>query len=216
MKYKCLIFDHDDTTVNSTANVHYPSFVEYMELRHPEVKISLEEYVKYNFDPGVLPFFKDICGLNEAEIVEEEQFWADYTHNHVSEAFEGIREIMEREKAEGGIIAVVSHSFADNIVRDYQHNGLPEPDMIFGWEQPKAERKPAPVPVLKIMDRYGLKPEEVLVIDDLKPGLDMARAAGVTFAAAGWCFDIPENERYLRANADYYCKTVGELKKLCF
>lgn len=25
--------------------------------------------------------------------------------------------------------------------------------------------------------KYALKPEEVLVIDDLKPGLDMARAA---------------------------------------
>lgn len=216
MKYKCLIFDHDDTTVNSTTNVHYPSFVEYMKIHKPEIDMTLEDYVKYNFDPGVLPLFKDICGLNDEEIIEEEEFWIEYTHKHVSEAFEGIKEIMEMQKAAGGIVAVVSHSFADNIARDYEYNKLPEPDMVFGWEQPKEERKPSPVPVFKIMEKYGLKPEEVLVIDDLKPGIDMAKAAGVASAAAGWCFDIPENEKYMRANADFYLKTVADLKQLCF
>ena len=64
--------------------------------------------------------------------------------------------------------------------------------------------------------KYALKPEEVLVIDDLMPGLDMARAAGVPFAAAGWCFDIPENERHMWENADFYFPTVGELQQHCF
>ena len=31
MKYKCLILDHDDTIVNSTATIHYPAFQEYMK-----------------------------------------------------------------------------------------------------------------------------------------------------------------------------------------
>ena len=31
LRYKCLVLDHDDTVVNSTATVHYPCFVEYME-----------------------------------------------------------------------------------------------------------------------------------------------------------------------------------------
>ena len=26
MKYRCLIVDHDDTVVNSTATVHFPCF----------------------------------------------------------------------------------------------------------------------------------------------------------------------------------------------
>lgn len=29
------------------------------------------------------------------------------------------------------------------------------------------------------MEKYDLKPEELLVVDDLKPGYDMAHAAGV-------------------------------------
>lgn len=29
MTYPCLVLDHDDTVVNSTATVHYPCFAEY-------------------------------------------------------------------------------------------------------------------------------------------------------------------------------------------
>ena len=29
MKFPCLVLDHDDTVVNSTATVHYPCFAEY-------------------------------------------------------------------------------------------------------------------------------------------------------------------------------------------
>ena len=30
MRYKCLVFDHDDTVVNSTATIHHPSFLKYL------------------------------------------------------------------------------------------------------------------------------------------------------------------------------------------
>ncbi|MDO4198004.1 MAG: HAD hydrolase-like protein [Erysipelotrichaceae bacterium] len=214
MKYKCLVFDHDDTTVNSTATIHYPSFIEYMRIKHPEISYTLEDYFRYNFDPGVIPFFKDMCGLSEEELKEEQEFWFEYAKNHVADAFDGIRDIMNNHKDRGGIIAVVSHSYSSNILKDYRYNDLPEPDIIFGWEQPKEERKPSPVPLYKIMETYNLKPEDLLMIDDLKPGLVMARAAGVDFAAAGWCNFVDENELYMRQHADYYCKEVEDLKKI--
>ena len=51
-------------------------------------------------------------------------------------------------------------------------------------------------------------------MDDLKPGHDMARAAGVPFAAAGWANDIPEIEQFMRKNCDHYCKQVSDLARL--
>ncbi len=215
MKYKCLVFDHDDTTVNSTANVHFPSFVEFMKIYRPNLRMTLDEYVRYNFEPGVIPFFRDICGLTEKEMEEEQEFWRKFAASHVSDAFPGIRDLMIKHKEDGGIIAVVSHSFRDNIERDYIHNDLPTPDVIFGWEQPKEERKPSPIPIYSVMRQFNLEPSEILVIDDLKPGLDMARAAGVKFAAAGWCFDVAENVKYMKENADYYFESVDELVRHC-
>ena len=66
------------------------------------------------------------------------------------------------------------------------------------------------------MRRYSLSPEEILVVDDLKPGYDMARAAGVDFACAAWAYDVPEIGEYMKKNCDYYLSSVGELSSLLF
>ena len=136
LKYPCLVLDHDDTTVNSTATVHYPCFVEYMEKYFPHIHLSLEEYFLYNFDPGVIELFTGICGMTWDQMLDEERYWKEYVKHHIPQAYPGIRELMERQKAEGGLVCVVSHSFDFNIRRDYDENGLPEPDLVFGWEQP--------------------------------------------------------------------------------
>ena len=211
LRYRCLVLDHDDTVVNSTATVHYPSFVTYMAEYHPEVHLTLEEYFRYNFDPGVIPMFTEICGLSPEEMAHEEAWWNEYVKHHVPQAYPGMRELLETHRARGGIITVVSHSFSENILRDYRENNLPEPDQVFGWEYPPEQRKPSPWALRRIMERWHLRPEELLVLDDLKPGYDMARAAGVPFAAAGWANDIPQIERFLRQHCSVYLKTVAEL-----
>ena len=211
MKYRCLVLDHDDTVVNSTATIHYPAYVAYINQHKPGPLLTLEEYFSYNFDPGVIPMFRDICGLSEQEMEEEEAFWVEYVKDHIPEAYKGMKEILQDHKQKGGLICVVSHSFSHYILRDYKANGLPEPDMVFGWELEAPLRKPAPYALYEIMKKYELKPEELLVVDDLKPGYDMACAAGVPFAAAGWANDVPKIEQFMRKNCDLYFKHVEEL-----
>ena len=85
-------------------------------------------------------------------------------------------------------------------------------------------RKPAPGTLFDLMKRFDLKPEEILVVDDLKPGYDMARGAGVDFAAAGWAYDVEEIEAFMRnncddfmkENCDFFLETVEDLRKLLF
>lgn len=211
MKYRCLVLDHDDTVVNSTATIHYPAYVAYINQHKPGPLLTLEEYFSYNFDPGVIPMFRDICGLSEQEMEEEEAFWVEYVKDHIPEAYRGMKEILQDHRQKGGLICVVSHSFSHYILRDYKANGLPEPDMVFGWELEAPLRKPAPYALYEIMKKYELKPEELLVVDDLKPGYDMACAAGVPFAAAGWANDVPKIEQFMRKNCDLYFKHVEEL-----
>ena len=211
MRYPCLVLDHDDTVVNSTATVHFPAFVEYMKNKRPQIQMTLEEYFALNFDPGVIPLFRDICGLSPEEMREEEQFWRSYVDDHIPPAYPLMKEIMETHKARGGIICVVSHSYADYIERDYAANHLPRPDAIYGWELAPSLRKPAPYALYEIERKFGIAPEEILVVDDLKPGYDMAKAAGVAFAAAGWANDIAQIETFMRKNCDVYFKTTRQL-----
>jgi phosphoglycolate phosphatase/pyrophosphatase PpaX len=218
MKYKCLILDHDDTVVNSSASIHFPSFIEYLKLYFPEKAgdYDVNSYFIKNFDPGIVSLLMDEVGLTEEQMEEEERFWANYVENHIPTAYAGMGDIIAEFRARGGIVCVDSHSLTRYIKRDFAANGLPMPDVIYGWDIPKDMRKPSPKTVLEIMEKYKLSPREVIVVDDLKPGYDMARGAGVDFAAAGWAYDVPEIEEFMRKNCDYYLKTVDALAALLF
>ena len=216
MKYKCLVFDHDDTVVNSTATIHHPCFVEYLREFYPGERMSLEDYFLLNFEPGFVPMCRERYGMTDEDLAFEARYWQDYVKNHIPAVYPGIREIMEKQKAEGGLVCVVSHSFRENILRDYRENGLPEPDLVYGWECPPEQRKPAVWPLEQIMAKWGYQPGELLVVDDLKPGYDMAKAAGVPFAAAGWANDIEKIEQFMRKNCGLYFKTVEALRQYLF
>ena len=211
MKYRCLVFDHDDTVVNSTATIHHPCFEAYLQRYYPGRSCTLEDYFIKNFSPGFMPMCREEYGMSDEDLAQEGLFWREWVKDHIPAAYPGIREIMERQRAEGGLLCVISHSYEDNIRRDYAANGLPAPDLVFGWEQPLERRKPYPWPLEEILRHYALSPSELLMIDDLKPGYDMATACGVDFAAVGWANDIPAIERFMRQNCQNYFKTVAEL-----
>ena len=63
----------------------------------------------------------------------------------------------------------------------------------------------------QLLKTFSLEPSEVLMIDDLKPGYDMAEKVGVDFAAAGWANDVAEIESFMRQNCRLYFKTVQEV-----
>ena len=109
-----------------------------------------------------------------------------------------------------------SHSYRHYIIRDYSCNHLPEPDLIFGWDLEPDKRKPSPYTVFEIEKRFGLKSKDLLVVDDLKPGYDMARAAGVAIAGAGWANDVPQIESFMKENCDFYFKEVAQLYEFLF
>lgn len=214
MKYKCLILDHDDTVVKSTPEIHYPSFVEGLKTLRPNMEtLSLEEFVSYCFEPGFSALCKDIMKFNDTEQEYQYKIWKNYVSENSPDFYPGFPELIKEYKKSGGIICVVSHSESEQIIRDYDlHCGM-RPDLIFGWELEESQRKPNPFPIIEIMKAFNLDNTELLVLDDLKPGLTMARSCNVDFAAAGWSHTVIEIENYMKTNSDYYFSTVDEFKK---
>ena len=216
MKYKCLVLDHDDTVVDSTADVHYPAFLEALRIMRPGVTISLEDYFRENFHPGFIEYCTGKLHMTEEELEQEVEIWRNYVSDHIPKAYAGMKEIIEMHKAEGGIVCVVSHSYDFNIKRDYEANQLPLPDKIFGWECAPEQRKPATYALEQIAKEYDLLPKDIVMVDDLKPGYDMAKNFGCTFVGAGWSNDIPEIREFMKQNSDYYFTKVEELKNFLF
>ncbi len=124
--------------------------------------------------------------------------------------FPGFLDLLKDYRRAGGRVAVISHSEAGVIEGHYRAaaGGLGAaaadppflPDLIFGWEADANHRKPSPWPVGEALRLFGLPAKEALVVDDLKPGVLMAHAAGVDFAAAGWSHRV-ERDRTLHARA---------------
>lgn len=216
LRYRCLVLDHDDTVMDSTRLIHHPAFLVFLREVRPGFTISLEEYLRVNFHPGFLEYCEQVLRLSPAELDREMAVWTDYVATHVPRAFPGISEIMAEQLRRGGQIAVISHSLRSNILRDFRENGLPEPSMVFGWELPRDKRKPSPYALDRLMAAMDLAPEDMLVVDDLKPGYDMAHQRVVPFAAAGWAYDVPEIRAFMRENTPLYFEKTTELYRFLF
>lgn len=101
----------------------------------------------------------------------------------------------------------------ETILRDYRAHGLPTPELIYGWDDDPERRKPAPWPIWQIERTLGLRPEQLVVIDDLKPGKDMADRAGVDFWRR-WTHTVPHIIETMQRISPHYCRTVAELTAL--
>ena len=216
LRVRCLVLDHDDTVVKSTPEINFPAFLRSLkDLRG--MTMSYEQFVEYNFDPGFYEMCADILHYTPEEIRYQEAEWERAAAVTIPAVYEGLPEILHTYMENGGKICVSSHSMRKTILRDYEAAGLPEPELIFDWACPEGKRKPHPYALQETMRILNLKPEELLMVDDLKPGYDMAKACGVPFACAGWSDNqIPVVREYMQKYCDYYVKTTAELEKILY
>ena len=184
--------------------------------RCPGRTITREEFTRWCFSPGFSALCSDYIGLTPEEIDVQYDMWRSYVATHIPPPYDGLRPILTRWKQEGGLLCVSSHSARENILRDYRLHFDLEPDQIFDWDLGEDRRKPSPYALQEIMRLYDLRPDELLMVDDLKPGYDMAHACGVPFACAGWSHDDPEIRAFLRRFSDFYLETVQALEPLLF
>lgn len=217
LKYPCLVLDHDDTVVQSEATINYPYFCYILDQFRPGQTITLREYIDGCCHLGFVEMCRRNYGFTEAELAQEYQGWRSYIKTHIPAPYPGIASVIARQKAEGGLICVVSHSGAENISRDYMEHFRITPDAIYGWDLPEKQRKPSSYPLEQIMQKYGLGPSELLVVDDLKPAYEMAKKVNVPIAFAAWSkLEQPEIYQQMSSLCDYTFNTPDALEKFLF
>lgn len=217
LRYPCLVLDHDDTVVQSEKDVNFPYFQYILNEYRPGTSVTLEEYTSGCFHLGFADMCRQRYHFTEQELIEEYEGWKKYIRTHIPAPFPGIGSVIRQQRALGGKICVVSHSCEENITRDYAtHFGL-LPDDIYGWDLPEALRKPSTYPLEQIMKKNNLKPEELLVVDDMKPAYEMAHKAGVPIAFAAWSREGSEAlSREMRALCDFSFDSPEKLGEFLF
>ena len=217
LKYRCLVLDHDDTVVQSEKTIGYPFFREIVRQFRPGRDITLEEYLTGCHELGFANMCRQTYQFTEDELLKEFLAWKAYVREHIPEIFPGIDRIIHRQKAEGGILCVVSHSGEENIARDYRvHFGI-QPDAIYGWDLPEEKRKPNTFPLEDIMEKLQVTKDEILVVDDMKLAWDMASKVGVQTAFAKWGKeDFPALCKEMENLCDFTFRTVADLEAFLF
>ena len=217
LKYPCLVLDHDDTVVQSEKTIGYPFFCYILSQYRPGQSITFQDYVYDCHQLG----FSDMCRqrfqFTPQELIDEYQGWMEYVKTHIPAPFPDIGDVIRRQKQEGGLLCVVSHSSVQNITRDYDvHFGV-QPDAIYGWDYPEHQRKPNPYPLEHIMERYGFCAKDLLVVDDMKLAWQMVQPVGVEIAFAAWGkTEFPELSQEMRTLCNYSFDSAKELERFLF
>lgn len=217
IRYRCLLLDHDDTVFDSTRHIHYPAFLETLsQLRPQDPPLPFSTFLNWCHSLGFQRIIDEVYHFDKDELRIEYAIWKQYTQNHIPEPFDGMKALLSRFKAEGGRIVVVSHSESTEIKRDYlTHFGF-EPDLVFGWELGIHQRKPNPYPVETTLSTLNLTPQDCLMVDDMRMGLDMVKPVGIDFALAGWSHGDPDIINDMKNASTYVLESVEALESLLF
>lgn len=217
LKYPCLVLDHDDTVVQTMKTMSYPFFLYGLNIFRPGETISFADYVRDCHHYGFVELCRLRYGYTQEELDREHEMWMEYVLSHTPAPYPGIDAVLHRQKEEGGLICVVSHSRKDNILRDYRtHFGF-DPDAVYGFELPEGQRKPNPFPLQDIMKRFNLSADKILVVDDMKLSCKMASPLGIKVAYSGWNgLGVPEVQREMSAICDFQFDTVAAFEKFLF
>lgn len=217
LKYKCLVLDHDDTIVQTERAIGFPYFKSYIERIRPGKTLTFEEYIHDCNNMVFVEMCKERWQFTDAESQEEYLGWKQYCLDHIPPLCQGVANIIQKQKELGGLVCVSSLSTAEIIRRDFMHHIGFCPDAIYDNDLPSQRRKPNPYALVDIMQKFDLNEGEILVIDDMKLGWQMASACNIKFAFAGWSRpEFPEISKEMEAISDYAFYHADSLYEFLF
>lgn len=197
-KFRGIIFDLDGTLLNSLEDIADSANAALTQMGFPAHPV--EKYQYYVGD-GVKTLIDRILPpemVNDEQVRAEclKRYTAEYTEGWArkTKPYEGISELLEQIDLKGLKKAVFSNKPApctekcvSILLSDWKF------DEVVGQLDGVIPKKPDPTGALKILERWGMKPEEVLYIGDTGTDMLTAKNAGCFAVGVTWGFR-PEEE----------------------
>jgi pyrophosphatase PpaX len=207
MRYPTVLFDLDGTLIDS-GEIILSSF------RHATRTVLEQEIPDEVLAAAVggSNIYEQMRAFDEERAEELVRVYREHNeplHDDLV-AFEGIERVLERLKAEGRQLGIVTAKRRRTV--DLAFAILPLEryfDTVVTSEQTE-HHKPHPEPVLTALDRLAAKPEEAAFVGDSPFDMGAGKAAGVFTVGVSWG-KIHPVERLLGTGADAVVHSPGEL-----
>ena len=211
MKYKAVLFDMDGTVLDTLDDLRDSVNYSLSRFGFPE---RSREYVAASLGNGAAFLIKrcapedidsDTCNALLA-------FYKDWYDAHAlikTAPYAGITSLADKLAQAGIKTAIISNKPHSAVI---PLAGKFFPGIYSVGEKPGIARKPAPDPVLAVMDAFGLKPEDCVYIGDTEVDLMTARAAGCDCIAVTWGFR--SEQELIAAGAKVICHSTDELEEI--
>ena len=187
---KYIIWDFDGTIANTNDIIleswkaTYKRFLGY-ELPDKVIEATFGETLKHTIEEKI----------PNADYEEVRDFYRDYQNANCRGkvyVFPGVREVLEILSAEGYRIGIATSRTANSFWKYTRELDIDKyVDELVSMEDVK-NHKPHPESINALLERFGGKPEESLMIGDTKYDIGCANAAGVDSVLVGWSHYVDE------------------------
>lgn len=210
MKYKAVLFDLDGTLLNTIADLQTGVNLALAAYSLPQLPLAeVQKRVGNGIYRLIVECVPDGTPPETVEAVFA-AFRREYPAHYMdsTEPYDGILALLQKLKAQGIRIAVVSNK-ADPMTKGLCAALLPGlADAVYG-ESSAMPKKPAPDMVFAAMAALGVTAEETLYVGDSEVDCQTAQNAQLPMAAVLWGF---RSERELRAaGAECFISHPSEL-----
>lgn len=206
---KLIIFDLDGTLIDSKKDIAQAANHTLELLGSP----VLEEEIIYEFvGEGVKRLLEKCLGRKDHDLLERAwQIFCEYYRHHLLDntvLFPGVKEILDYlwflDKI---IISNKPDQFCSPVL-----NGLgilPYFRMILGGES-LPHRKPDPAPVYLVIEKFALRPKQVMIVGDSGIDIECGKRAGIY--TCGVTYGFRSREELMEAQPDFLIDHLEELK----
>jgi len=205
-KLKCVIFDMDGT-LTQTNRLIFDSF-NYIALKYEGKKYS-EPEITAMFGPPEEGALINIVGREKIGQAMKEylEFYSAH-HNELARLYPGIKEVVTDLKERGVHVALFTGKGIDTTSITLDKFGLTQYFDYVVTGSDVVNHKPSAEGIHKIMQHFGLQPDEVLMVGDAVSDVKASHEAGVKIAAVLW--DSYAREKVLQMKTDYLFHDVRE------
>lgn len=211
---KGIAFDLDGTLIDSVPDLAAALNVMLSKLKLPEITPNLASlWVGNGMQTLVSRALHHVEADTSEESVQQGFELCASAYKELSGTYSvfypGVRMVLKNLMVAGYSLALVTNKpsrFLSHIIEEFQLDGIFS--VVVGGDC-LAERKPHPLPLLHVCERWQLKPEQVLMVGDSKNDIEAGKAAGT--ATLGLTYGYNYGEHIALSQPDATADSIDEL-----